>query len=110
MICKGKECIHNMRLEINKEELNRRKLKVREELTSRELEALCLFTPTQVFYLTGFAFIPTERPIGLIFTKDGETYLLVPRLEKEHTLIYAHVDHVETYPEYPGGETSLGIL
>jgi len=96
-----------MRLEISKEELNRRKEKVKEELASRKLEALCLFTPTQVFYLTGFAFIPTERPIGLILTKDGETHLLVPRLEKEHALIYAHVDHVETYPEYPGEKHPL---
>lgn len=96
-----------MKLEISEEEFKRRKEKVQEELTRKELEALCLFTPGQIFYLTGFVFIPTERPIGLILAKDGKTCLLVPRLEKEHALMYAHVDYVETYPEYPGEKHPL---
>ena len=99
-----------MRLEVSKEELNRRKERLKEELEGRGLEAFCLFTPTYIFYLTGFAFIPTERLIAFILTKDGETYLLVPKLEEEHALIYAYVDHIEIYPEYPGQKHPLEYL
>ena len=56
----------------------------------------------RVFYLTGFAFVPTERPIALVVTAESEAVLLVPRLELEHARAYAHVDRVEAYPEYPG--------
>jgi Xaa-Pro aminopeptidase len=55
-----------------------------------------------IFYLTGFAFVPTERPIALIVTEAGETVLFVPRLELEHAQTYAHVDRVVSYPEFPG--------
>lgn len=55
----------------------------------------------RVFYLSGFAFVPTERPIALVIAAGGETALFVPRLEREHAEAYAHVDKVVTYPEYP---------
>lgn len=55
-----------------------------------------------VFYLSGFAFIPTERPIALAINQEGESVLFVPRLELEHAQAYASVDRVVTYPEYPG--------
>lgn len=55
----------------------------------------------RVFYLSGFAFVPTERPIALVIAGSGETVLFVPRLEREHAETYAHVDRVVTYPEFP---------
>jgi len=55
-----------------------------------------------VFYLSSFAFIPTERPIALALSREGESVLFVPRLELEHAHAYASVDHVVSYPEYPG--------
>jgi Xaa-Pro dipeptidase len=55
----------------------------------------------RVFYLSGFAFAPTERPIALLVGRSGETVLFVPRLEVEHAEAYAHVDRVVSYPEYP---------
>ncbi|MEM7734567.1 MAG: Xaa-Pro peptidase family protein [Deinococcota bacterium] len=56
---------------------------------------------TYIFYLCGFAFAPTERPIGLVISASGETVLFVPRLEVEHAEAYAYVDRVVSYPEYP---------
>ncbi|MDZ7704226.1 MAG: Xaa-Pro peptidase family protein [Trueperaceae bacterium] len=53
-----------------------------------------------IFYLCGFAFVPTERPIALVIS-DDDTVLFVPRLEVEHAQAYAHVDRVVSYPEYP---------
>lgn len=55
----------------------------------------------RIFYLSGFAFVPTERPIALLISAAGETVLFLPRLEVEHAEAYAHVDRVVTYPEYP---------
>jgi len=55
----------------------------------------------QVFYLTGFSFIATDRPAALVFT-DNLTRLFVPRLEEEHATAHAVVDRVVSYPEYPG--------
>ena len=54
-----------------------------------------------IFYLSGFSFVPTERPIAFLLSRAGEAVLLVPRLELEHAQAYAFVDRVETYPEYP---------
>lgn len=56
----------------------------------------------RVFYLCGFAFAPTERPIALVIGADERALLFVPRLELEHARAYAHVDEVVAYPEYPG--------
>jgi len=89
-------------LTISAEETRRRQARVREALGRRGLAGLCLFSPTQVFDLTGFAFIQTERPLGLAFPRDGRSVLYVPKLEDEHSRLHALVDEVEAYPEYPG--------
>lgn len=91
-----------MQWTISAHEIRRRQARVREELARRELAGLCLFSPTQVFYLTGFSFIQTERPIGLAFPQNGRSMLFVPKLEDEHSRLHALVDEVDAYPEYPG--------
>ena len=63
-----------------------------------------------IFYLTGFAFVPTERPIALLINREGKTVLFVPRLEVEHVQAYAHVDEVRSYPEYPDVQHPLEQL
>ena len=60
-----------------------------------------LFDASYVLYYTGFAFIPTERPIAFIVASDGNAGMLVPRLEREHAHANAAVQHVADYPEYP---------
>jgi len=64
----------------------------------------------RVFYLCGFAFASTERPIALVVDGDGRSVLFVPRLELEHAQAYAHVDEVVDYPEYPGERHPLAYL
>jgi len=90
-----------MPISLSVEEFARRRRFVEQALVHREWDALCLFSPTQVFYLTGFAFIATERPIGAIFVpgKDDVT-LFVPELEREHAE-RAQVQQIRTYVEYP---------
>lgn len=68
------------------------------------LDALCVFYPARVAYLTGFHHIPTERPIALVIGSSGESALLVPAVEKEHAESSTSVDQVNVYFEYPGAE------
>jgi Xaa-Pro aminopeptidase len=68
------------------------------------LDALCVFYPARIAYLTGFHHIPTERPIVLVVGPKGHTSLVVPAVEKEHAESSTSIDRVEVYFEYPGAE------
>src|SRR5205807_2748333 len=63
-----------------------------------------------VLYYTGFAFIPTERPVAFALNAGGEGGMLVPRLEREHAQANANVQHVADYPEYPSEQHPMGAL
>ncbi len=89
-----------MRLVISSAELARRLQTVRAVSARRDLDAVILFSPTHVFYLTGLGFIATERPIALTVTAK-EAVLFVPALETEHAESEAAVTRVVAYPEYP---------
>lgn len=74
------------------------------------LSGVVLFDPYYVLYYSGFAFVPTERPIALVVGTDGTRALVVPRLELEHAQSKSALDRVEHYLEYPGeprAETAL---
>ena len=83
-------------------EFSARRTLVRQKLSERNLDGLCLFSSTQVFYLTGFSFIATERPIGLAYHAERDMVtLFIPFLEREHAED-SHADEIRTYREYPG--------
>jgi Xaa-Pro aminopeptidase len=72
-----------------------------------------LFDPYYVLYYTGFAFIPTERPIAVAVSAEGERAMLVPRLEVEHAGGATGIERMAHYDEYPGdprAETALADL
>jgi Xaa-Pro dipeptidase len=87
---------------ITAEEYARRRRRLLDHPQAADVDATVWWGNHRVFYLSGFAFAPTERPIALLVGRDGETVLFVPRLEVEHAEAYAHVDRVVSYPEYPG--------
>ena len=66
------------------------------------LDALAVFYPARVAYLTGFHHIPTERPIVLLMGPAGYWSLIVPAVEKEHAESIPGIEDVEVYFEYPG--------
>ena len=83
---------------------------LRERLGSEGLNGVVLFDPYYVLYYAGFAFAPTERPIALVLSAEGERALVVPRLELEHAEAKSTIDRVDHYAEYPGeprAETAL---
>jgi Xaa-Pro aminopeptidase len=89
-------------LKISKEEHLKRCVRLLEAIASENFAAVVLFDATYILYYTGFAFIPTERPIALVIDADGKMTLFVPRLELEHANTASLIDEVEYYPEYPG--------
>jgi len=66
------------------------------------LSGIVLFDPYYVLYYSGFAFVPTERPIAFVLGGDGMRALVVPRLEVEHAEAKSAFDRVAHYAEYPG--------
>ena len=66
------------------------------------IDGLVLFDDQYILYYSGFAFFPTERPIALVITRDGERTLFVPRLEREHAQQTSDAEQVVAYPEFPG--------
>jgi Xaa-Pro dipeptidase len=74
------------------------------------LDALAVFYPARIAYLTGFHHIPTERPIVLILGPNGYSALVVPAVEKEHAESVPGVDRVGVYFEYPGAEHPMELV
>ncbi len=71
---------------------------------------LVLFDDQFIQYYADFVFHPTERPMALAISPEGERTLFVPELEREHALEVADVEGVEAYPEYPGETHPLELL
>jgi Xaa-Pro aminopeptidase len=74
------------------------------------LDALAVFYPARIAYLTGFHHIPTERPIVLILGPNGYSALVVPAVEKEHAESVPGIDRVGVYFEYPGAEHPMELV
>lgn len=72
---------------------------LQEYLQKEEMDAMLLFEPSNIAYLTGFFHLQTERPLGAVIPKEGTPILLIPMLEVDH--VVAGVE-VETYFDYPG--------
>ena len=91
-----------MPLKLPNNVLKRRKNEILDLLERLDLDGLCVFSPHFISRLTGFNFLPTERPIAYILTDHGES-IVIPRLEKEHLeLVVDDIDDVIVYPDYPG--------
>ena len=91
--------------EISAREYESRRERVMEELERRELDALILFGPLRIFYITGYHLLATERPVAYTMPLRDEAFFFVPRLEKDHVkhrLPWAK--GVVSYFEYPGRE------
>ena len=89
---------------ISRAEYDLRRESVAAGMQAAGLDALCVFYPARVAYLTGFHHIPTERPIALVIGSSGQSSLVVPAVEKEHAESSTSVDVVRIYFEYPGAE------
>ena len=62
---------------------------------------MVFFSPLSIYYLTGYHFIPTERPIAFVLPVSDEPWFYVPRLEQEHLIEKIPWVEREIYFEYP---------
>ena len=93
--------ISSAQLKISDEEYRTRCDKLLEIIQQKNCDGVVLFDSTYILYYAGFAFIPTERPIGFVMNSKGERGMFVPRLEVEHAQANALIDRVDHYIEYP---------
>ncbi|MGC4191534.1 MAG: Xaa-Pro peptidase family protein [Thermomicrobiales bacterium] len=96
---------------IRPDEYAARVRRVQATLADRGLDALVLFHPIRMAYLSGFFHLSTERPMAIVVSakKDG-LGALVPWLEQEHIEKATGVTSVRVYPEYPTGGTQHPLL
>jgi Xaa-Pro dipeptidase len=88
-------------IQIMPDEYQVRIAKFADYLQSVNLSLAILFDRDYILYYTGFAFIPTERPVAFLVNTKRETALMVPRLEVEHAQSNALIKRVDHYVEYP---------
>jgi Xaa-Pro dipeptidase len=97
-------------LNIPQEEFISRADRLLTHLKAEGLTGVVLFNSHYILYYTGFAFIPTERPIAFAMNDQGEKALFVPRLELEHAQANALFDRVDHYLEYPYDPHPIHVL
>jgi Xaa-Pro dipeptidase len=90
---------------IQQPEYDARVDRVRAALSERKLDALVLFHPIRMAYVSGFFHLTTERPMAIVVPLDGDLGALIPQLEQEHIAKSPSVKHVKVYPEFPTGGT-----
>src|SRR5947207_382906 len=91
-------------ISISPAEFEARAARLLDHIRSSNLSGVVLFDNYYILYFTGFAFIPTERPIAFAMNGRGEKAMFVPRLELEHAQAqtgFARVDHYVEYPDDP---------
>jgi Xaa-Pro dipeptidase len=92
-----------MELQIRESEYKVRIEKVRKALAKRKLDALYITNGANMYYLTGYSFISTERPAALVIPADGKVSFLGPLLERDHVPLETKlIEQVKTYFDYPG--------
>lgn len=86
-------------------EINARRAKIQSAMQSQGLDALVLFAPDNIFYLTNFANMVHERPFVLVLPAKGNPVFVMPRLEEPHVRIRS-VGALEFAPyfEFPAPE------
>jgi Xaa-Pro aminopeptidase len=88
-------------IKIPVEEYSERTTRFLEFIKGEDLSGVVLFDSFYILYYTGFAFIPTERPIAFVMNSAGERAMFVPRLEVEHAEANSLIQRVDHYLEYP---------
>ena len=97
-------------LKISEAEHRRRCERLLENVITAGCSGVVLFDRDYIIYYTGFAFIPTERPIAFVMNSRGERGLFVPRMEVEHAQANALIDSVAHYIEYPDDPHPMTVL
>ncbi len=82
-------------IQITESEYQHRSSRLLDYLKTNKLSGVVLFDNYYILYYSGFAFIPTERPITFVMNAHGEKVLFVPRLEVEHAKSSSYIERVD---------------
>lgn len=97
-------------IQIAPSEFEERRLRLKAHLQDRGLGGAVLFDNYYILYFSGFAFVPTERPIAFAMSAEGECAMFVPRLEVEHARAKTGFDRIDHYLEYPDRSLPMEVL
>ena len=92
-----------MRFFITENEHKKRIERLKRKLEKRNLDALYVTSGVNIFYLTGYSYIATERPAALVIPLNGEITFMGPLLEADHIPLKTRlIKDIKTYLDYPG--------
>jgi Xaa-Pro dipeptidase len=97
-------------IKIQEKEYKARLNQLLEYIGEEGCTGVVLFDRDYILYYSGFAFIPTERPIAILVNSDGKSSMFVPRLELEHAEMNKVLDKVSYYKEYPDQTHPMDVL
>lgn len=97
-------------INVRQSEFESRRKKLLQHVKSERLTGVVLFDNYYILYFTGFAFIPTERPIAFVMNSRGSVAMFVPRLEVEHAKGATGFERVDSYVEYPDDPHPAAVL
>ena len=75
--------------------------KLQQYMKDEGLDAFIISTQESIFYLSGAAYVPVERPFFIIVRPDGAPSLVVPQLELEHLRKVGGFGDITSYFEFP---------
>src|SRR6195256_763751 len=96
--------------QISPEEYGIRRSAVCAGMEAAGLDALAVFYPARIAYLTGFHHIPTERPIVMILGPNEYSALVAPAVEKGPAQPGPRIANVGIYFEYPGAQHPMELV
>jgi Xaa-Pro dipeptidase len=97
-----------MRLEISQEVYEERIAHACEALAQRNARTLVLFSAKKIAYLFGYHVVPTERPLAIVLSQNGDVFAFLPRLEVASAEQVSSIGEIESYFDYPGETPLLG--
>lgn len=86
---------------ITNKELNNRIEKIQQKCRQNKIDAFLVTSDENLYYFTGKACFPLERPFILIIWADTAPTYFIPQLEYEHLKVIDHIENFKTYFEYP---------
>jgi len=91
------------KVQLTEQEHLRRIAAVRTKMEQAGMDALYLVSRPSIFYLTGYSYISTERPLAIVVPLDGKVTFMGPLLEKGHIPLRTRLTpRIRTYLDYPG--------
>jgi Xaa-Pro aminopeptidase len=91
------------KLRISWKEYDRRLEETKAFLAEKEMDAMLVTGGVNIFYLSNFYHMTTERPAALVVPAEGEMAFMGPLLEVDHLKHQTQlVPNVYTYLDYPG--------